>query len=362
MRAAVVNAIGDDKLELRDDVTTVDPGPHEVRIKVRASGICHSDLSAMDGTLPALTPGVVGHEGAGEILEVGSAVEHLVPGDHVTVSFVPPCGACANCLRGEPNLCAVHAIAAFTTPRFRLGDTPLFGYAGLGTFAEEVVVPAPGAIKVDADVPFDIAALVACGVLTGVGAVLNTAGVRPGSTVVVLGCGGVGISVIQGARLAGATTIVAVDPVEAKHAHAKHFGATHATTPDGLADVKQQVTNAEGFDYAFDVVGLPATIRSAWDSARRGGSVVIVGAGRGDAMVEFSAQELFLHDKKILGSFYGSSHVHRDTGRMLKFWRAGLLDLDGMISRRLGFEEINDGLAVLRDGSTDVIRQVVTFG
>ncbi|SFQ32786.1 S-(hydroxymethyl)glutathione dehydrogenase / alcohol dehydrogenase [Amycolatopsis arida] len=360
MRAAVLNAIGDDELELRDDVTTVDPGPHEVRIGVRASGICHSDLSAMDGTLPALAPGVVGHEGAGEVLQVGSAVEHLTPGDHVTVSFVPPCGSCPSCLRGEPNLCAVHAIAAFSSPRFRRGDTPLFGYGGLGTFADEVVVPASGAIKVDPDVPFETAALIACGVLTGVGAVLNTARVQPGSTVVVIGCGGVGVSVLQGARLAGATTIVAVDPVTAKHDVAKRFGATHATTPEGLEELKQTVTAHEGFDYAFDVVGLPATIRSAWDSARRGGSVVVVGAGKADAMVQFSAQELFLHDKKILGSFYGSAHVHRDTARMISFWRAGLLDLDGMISRRLTFAEINDGLATLREGSTDVIRQVVT--
>jgi S-(hydroxymethyl)glutathione dehydrogenase/alcohol dehydrogenase len=361
VRAAVLNAIGDDRLEMRDDVTTVDPGPHEVRIRVRGSGVCHSDLSAMDGTLPALAPGVVGHEGAGEVLQVGSGVEHLAAGDHVTVSFVPPCGSCPSCLRGEPNLCAVHAIAAFTSPRFRIGDTPLFGYAGLGTFAEEVVVPAAGAIKVDPDVPFETAALIACGVLTGVGAVHNTARVTPGSTVVVIGCGGVGISVIQGARLAGATTIVAVDPVAGKHDIAKRFGATHATTPGGLDELKQTVA-MEGFDYAFDVVGLPATIRSAWDNARRGGSVVIVGAGKGDAMVQFSAQELFLHDKKILGSFYGSSHVHRDTARMLSFWRAGLLDLDGMISRKLAFDDINDGLAVLREGSTDVIRQVVTIG
>ncbi|ASR37463.1 Zn-dependent alcohol dehydrogenase [Prauserella marina] len=361
MRAAVLNAIGDEKLELRDDVTTVDPGPHEVRIRVRASGICHSDLSAMDGTLPALAPGVIGHEGAGEVLDVGQGVTHLEPGDHVTVSFVPPCGDCPSCLRGEPNLCAVHAIAAFTTPRFRRGDTPLFGYAGLGTFAEEVVVPAAGAVKVDKDVPFETAALIACGVLTGVGSVLNTAKVTPGSTVVIIGCGGVGISVIQGARLAGASTIVAVDPVEAKHDIARRFGATHATTPDGLADVKAATTGGEGFDYAFDVVGIPATIRSGWDNARRGGSVVVVGAGKADAMVEFSAQELFLHDKKILGSFYGSAKVHRDTATMLRFWRAGLLDLEGMISRRIGFDEINDGLGVLKEGSSDVIRQVVTI-
>lgn len=359
MKAAVLNQIGDETLELRDDVTTTEPGPREVRIRVRVSGICHSDLSAMDGTLPALAPGVVGHEGAGEVVEVGSAVDHLAVGDHATVSFVPPCGQCRNCLRGEANLCAVYAVAAFTSPRFRLGEQQLFGYAGLGTFAEEVVVPASGAVKVEQDVPFDVAALIACGVLTGVGAVLNTAAVRPGSTVVVIGCGGVGISVIQGARLAGATRIVAVDPVEAKHETAKRFGATHATTPEGLEELKQSLTEAEGFDYAFDVVGVPATIRSAWDSARRGGAVVVVGAGKADAMVSFSAQELFLHDKKILGSFYGSSHAHRDTQRMVDFWRAGMLDIEGMISKRVGFGEINEGLGVLRKGSSELIRQVV---
>lgn len=361
MRAAVLNAIGDDKLELRDDITTVSPGPHDVRIRVRSSGVCHSDLSAMDGTLPALAPGVIGHEGAGEVLEVGSGVEHLAEGDHVTVAFVPPCGTCGFCLRGQPHLCYVHATAAFTSPRFRLGDTPLFGYAGLGTFADEVVVPAVGAPKVDPDVPFDIAALIACGVLTGVGAVLNTAKVEPGSTVAVIGCGGVGISVIQGARLAGAGTIVAIDPIEGKHETAKHFGATHACTPEGLEELKASIGAVEGFDYTFDVVGVPTTIRSGYDQARRGGTVVVVGAGKSDAMVEFSAQELFLHEKKILGSFYGSAHVHRDTAKLVKLWRAGLLDLDGMISRTIGFEGINDGLDVLRKGSTDVIRQVVTI-
>ncbi|SNR85987.1 S-(hydroxymethyl)glutathione dehydrogenase / alcohol dehydrogenase [Haloechinothrix alba] len=361
MKAAVLTEIGADELDLCDDVTTVSPGQGEVRIKVRASGICHSDLSAMDGTLPALAPGVIGHEGAGEVVEVGSGVEHLAPGDHVTVSFVPPCGACADCLRGQPNLCAVHAVAAFTSPRFQQGDAPLFGYAGLGTFAEELVVPAAGAIKVDSDVPFEIAALVACGVLTGVGAVLNTAAVEPGSSVVVIGCGGVGISVLQGARIAGATTIVAVDPVEAKRDLARKFGATHAVAPEELDGLNQELAGGAGFDYAFDVVGQSATIRSAWDQTRRGGSVVIVGAGKADSMVEFSAQELFLHDKKILGSFYGSCHVHRDTARMIEFWRAGMLDLDGMISKRLTLEEINDGLNVLRAGNHDLIRQVVNI-
>ena len=360
MKAAVLNQIGDDKLELRDDVTTTAPGPGEVRIKVKACGICHSDLSAMNGTLPALVPGVVGHEGAGEVVEVGSAVTSLVPGDHVIVTFVPPCGVCANCVGGQPHLCIVHAMAAFTSPRFLVGGKPVFGYAGLGTFAEEVVVPADGALKVDADVPFEIAALIACGVMTGVGAVLNTAQVEAGTSVAVIGCGGVGISVIQGARLAGASRIVAVDPVVDKHEVAKRFGATHATTPEGLAALNQELTGSMGFDYTFDVVGVPSTIRSAWDVARRGGRVVVVGAGRADAMVQFSAQELFLHDKTLHGSFYGSSNVRRDLPRLVSLWRGGRLDLEGMISKRLKLDEVNEGLQALRDGG-NLIRQVITF-
>ena len=361
MKAAVLNQIGDTKLELRDDVTTTDVGPREIRIKVRATGVCHSDLSAMDGTLPALAPGIIGHEGAGEVVEVGPLVDQLAPGDHVIVTFVPPCGSCPNCLRGQPHLCAIHAIAAFTSPRFRVGDTPLFGYAGLGTFAEELVLPADGAVKIAEDIPYEIAALVACGVMTGVGAVINTAKVEPGSTVLVTGCGGVGISVIQGARLAGAAQIIAVDPVLAKHETARQFGATHATTPDGVAGLNASLAGNMGFDYTFDVVGVPATIRSAWDNARRGGTVVIVGAGRADVLVEFSAQELFLHDKRLLGSFYGGANVRRDYQRLLSLWRNGRLDLAGMISKRITLDEINDGLDALR-GPGSLIRQIVTFG
>ncbi|GAB3457505.1 Zn-dependent alcohol dehydrogenase [Actinophytocola sediminis] len=361
MKAAVLNQIGDTKLELRDDVRTTDVGPHEIRVQVRATGVCHSDLSAMDGTLPALAPAIIGHEGAGEVVAIGDRVEHLAVGDHVALTFVPPCGTCLNCRGGRPHLCAIHAIAAFVNPRFLVGDTPAFGYAGTGTFAEELVVPADGAVRIPDDVPFEIAALVACGVMTGVGAVINTARVEPGATVLVLGCGGVGVSAIQGARLAGAAMIVAVDPVVDKHETAKRFGATHAITPEQLAETHATLTESQGFDYTFDVVGAPATIRSAWDNARRGGTAVVVGAGRGDAQVSFSAQELFLHDKKLLGSFYGGADVHRDYPRLLALWRAGRLDLEAMISRRITLAEINDGLQTLRAGG-NLIRQIVTFG
>lgn len=359
MKAAVLNQVGDSKLELRDDVTTTDPGPEEVRVRIRATGICHSDLSAMNGTLPALAPGVIGHEGAGDVVETGSAVTGLSVGDRVIISYVPPCGTCVSCLRGEANLCSVHPIAAYVTPRFRIGEDPVFGFAGCGTFAEELVVPAVGAIKFDADVPYEIAALVGCGVITGAGAVLNTAAVRPGSSVLVIGAGGVGISAVQAARLSGAAPIVVVDPVAEKHELARKFGATHVCTPDGLAELRQQLTADQGFDYAFEVVGQPATIRMAWDSARRGGTAVVVGAGRADAMVEFSAQELFLHEKKLLGSFYGSADVRLEYTRMIDLWRAGLLDLEGMISRRIGLHEINDGLELMQTGKA--IRQIVTF-
>ncbi|TWP54092.1 Zn-dependent alcohol dehydrogenase [Lentzea tibetensis] len=360
MKAAVLNQVGDDKLEFRDDVTTTAPGPGEVRVKIKACGVCHSDLSAMDGTLPALAPGVVGHEGAGEVLEVGSAVTTLAPGDHVVITFVPPCGNCTNCANGQTHLCIVHTMASFVSPRFLVGGAPAFGYAGLGAFAEELVIPADGAIKIDKDVPFEIAALVACGVLTGVGAVLNTAKVEPGSTVAVIGCGGVGVSVIQGARLAAAARIVAVDPIVEKHEVAKKFGATHACTPEGIAELNNQLNGGLGFDYAFDVVGHPSTIRSAWDLTRRGGHVVVVGAGRGDAMVQFSAQELFLHDKTLHGSFYGTSNVRRDVPRLLSLWREGRLDLESMISKRIRLDDVNEGLQALRSGGS-LIRQVIIF-
>lgn len=360
MKAAVLNQIGDEELAVRADVTTTEPGPAEVRVRVRAAGICHSDLSAMDGTLPAAAPAVIGHEGAGEIAETGEAVTDLAPGDHVVLAFVPPCGKCADCARGQPHLCSVHALAAFTDARFRLGEQDVFGFSGCGTFAEEVVVPRDGVVKLPADMPFELASLLGCGVLTGVGSVINTAGVEPGATVVVIGAGGVGISVIQGARISGASEIVAVDPLVEKHGTARKFGATHAVTPDELPDLVQSLTGGAGFDYAFEVVGRSHTIRSAYDSARRGGTAVVVGAGGAETVV-FTAQELFINEKRILPSFYGSVDVRRDIDRLVALWRSGRLDLAGMVSARIGLDDINEGLRALKRGS-NLVRQIVTFG
>ncbi len=357
MRAAVLHSIDDEKIVIRDDVVAVGPGPGQVRIRVRAAGVCHSDLSARTGALPQPVPVILGHEAAGDVTEVGAGVAGLAVGDRVIVNWLPPCGSCPSCLRGEPYLCMTHVIAAYIEPRFLVGDAPAFGMAGCGAFAEEMVVPQQGAVKIAADVPYEVAALVGCGVMTGVGAVINTARVEPGATVAVIGCGGVGIAAIQGARVSGAAVIVGVDTVESKHEAARRFGATHACHPDSLGELSAQLTGGEGFDYAFEVVGIPQTIRAAWTAARRGGTVVVVGAGRTDQQVEFTPFELLFDGKKLLGSLYGSADVRRDYHRMLGLWRAGRLDLEGMITQRLKLDDLDQALDALGHG--DVIRQVI---
>src|SRR5438105_7710473 len=277
MRGAVLPGL-EQPIEVRDDVEVAGPGPGEVRIRVVASGVCPSDVSVQDGPLPILVPCVLGHEGSGEIIAVGDGVTNVAEGDHVIISWVPPCGECFFCLRGQPNLCAEFVEAQSRPPRFSAGGSPLFGMAACGTFVEETVLPSTAAIKITDDIPFDIASLIGCGVMTGVGAALKTAQVKPGSSVAVFGCGGVGISVIQGARIAGAAEIVAVDLVEQKLELAKSFGATHAATPAQLPALQNELTEGWGFDYAFEVVGRPETIRGAWEATRRGGTTVVAGA------------------------------------------------------------------------------------
>jgi S-(hydroxymethyl)glutathione dehydrogenase/alcohol dehydrogenase len=357
MRAAVLQAIGDDKFDIRDDVLLIPPGTGEVQVRVRAAGVCHSDLSARNGGLPQPVPAVLGHEAAGDVVAVGDGVTGVAVGSRVIANWLPACQNCSSCLRGEPYLCVAHVMMGYVQPRFLLGDTPVFGMAGCGAFAEEMVLPQVGVVPIAADVPYEVAALVGCGVMTGVGAVINTAQVPPGSTVVVIGCGGVGIAAIQGARLAGAALIVAVDTVPAKHEVARRFGASHAVTPDGLSELATEVTGGEGFDFAFDVVAAPQTLRTAWTAARRGGTIVVVGAGRSDQHVQFSPFELLFEGKRILPSLYGSANARRDYGRLLDLWRAGRLDLAGMISHRLRLDEIDTAMAALGNG--DVIRQVV---
>lgn len=328
-------------------------------MRIAAAGVCHSDLSAITGVLPQPTPAVLGHEGAGEVLAVGDGVRNVSEGDHVIIAWAPPCGSCRFCLGGQANLCSKIMFGVGLMPRFKYADTMAFGFGGTGVFAEQVVLPSEAVVPIPSDVPFDIAALIGCAVTTGVGAAVNCAKVRPGSSVVVFGCGGVGISTIQGARVAGAAAIVGVDTVAAKLEDAKRFGATHAVLAADLMGVSDEITGGDGFDYAFEVIGLSQTIRAAYDATRRGGTTVIVGAGRSDDMVELSAFELFYMEKRILGTFYGSADVRSDFGRIIDLWRAGRLDLEGMISRRLDISQVNDAFDAMRKG--EVIRQVIQF-
>jgi S-(hydroxymethyl)glutathione dehydrogenase/alcohol dehydrogenase len=356
----VLHNVGDDKLDVRDDVTTTPVGAGKVRIRIKATGVCHSDLSAMNGTIPVAVPAVLGHEGAGEVVEVGAGVTGLVEGDHVVVCWSPQCGVCKDCVNGQPQLCMAYMINAFSDAHFQLDSTtPMFGMAGAGTFAEELILLEQGAVKIDPDIPYDVASLLGCGVMTGVGAAINAAKVEPGSSVVVFGCGGVGISVVQGARIAGAATILAVDMVDAKLSWAKQFGATHAVTPDQLPGAIAELTGGAGFDYGFEVVGRSQTIKAAYDATRRGGTTVVVGVGRAEDMVELSAFDLFYNEKNLRGTYYGSANIRRDFPRLLALWRSGQLDLEGMITRRLALDDVNDAFAALSSG--DVIRQVIMF-
>jgi S-(hydroxymethyl)glutathione dehydrogenase/alcohol dehydrogenase len=357
MKAAVLTELNKD-LEVRDDVGLLDLAAGEVHVKLVSSGVCHSDVSAQNGTIPVGTPCVLGHEGAGVVLEVGDGVADLKSGDHVIISFTPACRLCRACLRGQANLCETMMQMAIT-PHFKIDGNPVSGMTGCGTFAEEMIVPQAAAIQVDDDIPLNVVSLIGCGVTTGVGAAINTAGIKPGTSVCVIGCGGVGISAIQGARIAGAAEIVAVDNVPAKLEMAKKFGATHGVTPDELEGAKQEITRGEGFDYALECVGHPETIRATYDAIRRGGTAVVVGVGRMEQKIEFTAFELFYAEKTLRGSMYGSANVRVDFDRLLRLWKAGKLDLEGMISRRISLDEVNDAFRAMQAG--EVIRSVIDY-
>ncbi|GAA2420623.1 Zn-dependent alcohol dehydrogenase [Streptomyces pulveraceus] len=353
MRAAVLHEIGQDKLEVLDDVEAVGFGPGKVRLRIRATGLCHSDISAMNGVLPQPAPFIPGHEGAGEVLDVGDGVTGLSAGDRVLVCWLPACGACPSCKRGQTQLCLAGFMNA-GTPNFKRsgGSSDVFGFAGTGTFTEEVVVGAGCAVPIPDDVPFEIAALIGCGVTTGLGAAINTAQVEAGSSVAVIGCGGVGISTIQGARVRGAAQIVAVDPVASRREAALRFGATEAVSPDEFADAKQRITAGEGFDYVFEVVGKSATARTAYENTRRGGTLCIVGAGAMDDNFQVNMFELFFDEKRILPSMYGGGDVLRSYERAIALWRAGRIDLESMITHRVRLDGINDALDQMRTGES----------
>jgi S-(hydroxymethyl)glutathione dehydrogenase/alcohol dehydrogenase len=364
MKAAVLTSV-DTPLEIRDDVEIAAPGPGEVRVKVAASGVCHSDLSVQNGTIPLPTPIVLGHEGAGVVEAVGDGVTRVVPGDHVVLSFVPACGECYMCTRGQSYLCEKAAMQAMGgmldgTTRLTSGGDPLFQMACLGTFGEVAIVPEISMVKIPEDVPLDVAALIGCGVLTGVGAALNTANIQPGDTVAVMGCGGVGLNVIQGARIAGAGKIVAIDMFDSKLEMAKQFGATDAVNPnDGDAGAQVAALNGgRGADVAFEVIGLKATMQQTIELIRPGGEAILVGVPRMDVMLELNAAFTFLYlDKTVKGCWYGSSNVYEDVPKLLELWKKGELKLEELISREIKVDQVNEAFEAM--GSGEVARSVI---
>jgi len=366
-RAAVLTGL-QQPLQLRDDVEVGDPGPGELKVRVTASGVCHSDLSVWNGVLPIPLPAVIGHEAAAVVEEVGEGVTDLSSGDPVVISWVPQCGQCYFCLHGQPQLCQTADAVLFSgglldgTPRLRLDGQPLNQMCGTGTFAEETVIPATAAVKVPADLDPAVAALFGCAVLTGVGAALNTALIRPGDAVAVVGCGGVGLNVVQGARIAGATTIVAVDVSESKLALARRLGATETVDASGADPVAavRDLTGERGADTAFEVIGLGPTIDQTIAMTRRGGQAVLVGLPALDVSVTLPAMlGIILAERTIKGCWYGSSSVQRDVPRLVELYRSGELQVEPLVSDRIGLADVNPALERLQAGQ--VARSVIAF-
>lgn len=366
MRAAIFDGnVG--RLDLVDDVQLDDPGPGEVRVRVGSCGICHSDLSSIDGTFPVPTPIILGHEAAGVVEALGDGIRSLAVGDHVVMTPNGACGSCYGCRRGEPGTCVnAQAMWAFAMPdgtqRLSRGGEPVFRGLGVAAFAEQLVTPEDGAVKIDSDIPLDVACLIGCGVQTGVGAVINTAGVEEGATVLVVGAGGVGLSVVQGARLAAASRIVVSDPVEARREAALAFGATDVLDPSDVAvsDAVRELTGGIGVDYAFEVVGASALVTTCIDACRNGGTTVMVGAPAIDDSLTIDAAVLFaVNEKKLLGCMLGSSDSHREIPRLLALWKTGRLDLEGLVTAHRPFDEINEALDAL--ARHDGLRTVLSY-
>jgi Zn-dependent alcohol dehydrogenase len=356
MRAAVLEQARE-PLRLYDDVDIAAPGAGRVRVRVTHCGVCHSDLSIIDGAFPSPTPVILGHEAAGVVEAVGPGVTSLAPGDHVVLTPVPPCGTCYWCLRGEPGVCAnasaiqTNAFPDGTTGLSRAGDVVYRG-VGLGGFAERAVTEVTGAVKIPREVPLEVACVIGCAVQTGVGAVLNTARVEEGATVLVIGLGGVGLSIVQGARLAGAARIIAADPVASRREAARRFGATDVIDP-ATSDVATRAVELTGVgvDYAFDAVGRASLIQASVAATRNGGTTVAVGAAPIEDAIHIAPAALFtISEKKLLGCALGSCNSLREIPRLVALWQTGRLDLDGLITARRPLGEINQALDDLRAG------------
>ncbi|TAM75629.1 alcohol dehydrogenase [bacterium] len=372
-RAAVLGEMGrpqpyaqSEPLQVRE-IDLDAPGPGEVLVEVAAAGLCHSDLSVINGSRPRVMPMVLGHEGAGIVREVGPGVSELSAGDHVVFTFVPMCGRCEYCAIGRPALCErgnrANGTGALLTGARRFhdgGGQTYHHHLGVSSFSRYTIVAPESLVRIDDDLPLERAALFGCAVITGVGAVFNTAHVEPGTGVAVFGLGGVGLSAVMGARAAGANPIVAVDLVPSKLELAQRVGATHVVNArdDDAVERVREVTEG-GADYAFETVGNERVLAQAYAATGRGGTTVTVGLPDPSRQLSIPAVSLVAEERVIRGSYMGSAVPRRDVPRYIAMYRAGLLPVDLLVSRTIGLDEINAAFDALHAG--EVVRQVLRF-
>ena len=359
MKAAVFREVGA-PLSI-EEVSISKPGPREVLIRTAAAGVCHSDLHFVEGLYPGQTPMVLGHESAGIVEAVGESVTYVKPGDHVITCLSVFCGHCEDCLTGHMSLCQNPETrrGQDEQPRLAQGDVSVTQFANLSSFAEQMLVHEHAIVKIREDMPLDRAALIGCGVTTGVGSVFHTAKVSPGSTVAVLGCGGIGLSCINGAALAGAGRIIGIDMVDSKLEMAKTFGATDTINgSDGsVVDQVRELTGG-GVHYSFEAIGLKTTAEQAFSMLRQGGTATVIGMIPVGVKIELMGSA-FLQEKKIQGSMMGSNRFRVDMPRFIDFYLADKLHLDEMVSKRIRLEDINEAFVDMKAGS--VARSVIMF-
>ena len=360
MKAAVMRAIGE---PLRiEDIQVDGPGRREALVRTAATGVCHSDLHVLEGSLPTALPTVLGHEPAGVVEAVGAEVRHVAPGDHVIGCLSAFCGACEYCLAGRPNLCEGEATMrrAGEPPRLSKDGEPIVQFVHLSAFAERMLVHENALVRIRRDVPLDRAALIGCGVTTGLGAVFNTARLPAGRTAAIIGCGGIGLSVVQGCRIAGAARIVAVDTAAWKLDLAARLGATDVIDAAAGNPVPAIVEmTSGGVDYAFEAIGTPATVRQAVRMTRKGGTIVMIGVVPAGTSVELPGADIVLREKRILGCMMGSNRFRTDMPRYVELYRRGQLRLDEMISARLPLDRVNEALEAMRQRAA--ARSVLVF-
>jgi len=356
IRAAVLTSI--DSPLVIEDIELPAPAAGEVHVRLAAAGVCHSDLSLANGTLPQGVPAVLGHEAAGTVVTVGPDVTNVEPGAKVLLNWSPSCGRCWFCLHGEPYLCDQTPKAWRRRYAQRADGTALYAGLGVAAFGEETIVPRSALVPLPNNVNLERAALLGCAMLTGIGAVTNSARVQPGETVVVFGTGGVGLSVLQGARLAGAEVVIAVDIAADKEALARLSGATDFILGgDQVVKSVWERTGGRGADHAFEAAGSAATIHQAWSSTRRGGRTTVIGIGAKDEKVQFDPQEIFYFGRTLTGCVFGSSDVERDLPVLLEHMQAGRIRPEELVTNRIGLEDVPDALALMsaRKGGRSLI-------